>query len=778
MKKRNWILKVFSLGVGLAIGCILIAKVCFESAYDNFYQDIDRIYKIMTGYSTQGDTSDYQQVSGAVAPGFKQYVPGVAYATRTTFLFKSEKFYTEDKRPVSGKLVLADTSFFHVFDRKILSGNPVQVLSQPQMVMVCRSFAEKIGGIDKAVGQVIYNEDASGLKFTVGGVYEDFPENGSLDYDVLLSMESYNKWSRENWLGNDRYQGYVKLEEGIDPSSLTAAIRSMQEKNQPLEELEKNGTKIWYFLSAFDKLHTSEPQVRNMIVILSIVSLVLLLISLMNYVLITISEMVRRSKEIGVHKCYGAGSWDIYKMLSKETAMVLLMSLAFAAILIWAAKPLVEDLLGASLMALFIPETIGVLIGVIFLLFLVSTVVPGYLYDKIPVGVAFRNYKENKRKWKLALLWVQFTINVFLVCFMFVIAAQYDKALNDQPGYAYENVLYYNVRGVDKLQANRSIAALSSDPDVVDVERCYALPFDYSPGNNIYLPDDDRELFNIADQYDGTKGFFDFFEIPILEGRIPETRKEVAVSRKFVEKMKEFADWKDGAVGKEILISEHSDKSAMNLGVLTISGVYEDYRIGLLTHNDERPSVRFTAEPDSGYMPIILAKVKEISPETIARIQQEVQQEIEGKDIEVLSYKQVMQSMYDENRKMKDTILIGSLFSIVIAFLGLIGYIRDESQRRSKEIAIRKISGATTSEILSLFVGEMMKWVLIAAIVGNLAAYYVSGLWLEQFSEKVTVSWLYLFSADVIVALIVAVTVVINSLQITHANPVLSLKSE
>lgn len=103
MKKRNWILKVFSLGVGLAIGCILIAKVCFESAYDNFYQDIDRIYKIMTGYSTQGDIGDYQQVSGAVAPGFKQYVPGVEYATRTTFLFVSEKFYTEDKRPFSGK---------------------------------------------------------------------------------------------------------------------------------------------------------------------------------------------------------------------------------------------------------------------------------------------------------------------------------------------------------------------------------------------------------------------------------------------------------------------------------------------------------------------------------------------------------------------------------------------------------------------------------------------------------------------------------------------------
>ena len=218
----------------------------------------------------------------------------------------------------------------------------------------------------------------------------------------------------------------------------------------------------------------------------------------------------------------------------------------------------------------------------------------------------------------------------------------------------------------------------------------------------------------------------------------------------------------------------------MNQGILTITGVYEDYRIGLLTRNDERPSIRFTADPEpyADFMPYVLIKVKQLTPEVISEIQKDVQKEITGKDIEIFSYKQVMQSMYDDNRKMKNTILIGSLFSIVIAFLGLIGYIRDESQRRSNEIAIRKINGATSSEILSLFVSEIMKWVLAAAIVGDLAAYYVSGLWLEQFSEKVTVSLWYLLAADLIVALIVAVTVVINSLQITRANPVLSLKSE
>lgn len=780
MNKKNWILKIFSLGVGLAIGCILIAKVCFESTYDNFYKDIERIYLIKTGYSNQGEERTFNQVSGAIAPGFKQYVPGVEYATRTAFVFESYKFYNIDKKSVTGKLVVADTSFFHVFDRKILAGEAIKVLSQPQMLMVSRSFAEKLGGIEKAMGQVIYNEDSPNNKFTIGGVYEDFPKNGSLDYDILLSMVSYNKWSRENWVGNDHYRGYVKLEEGVDPSSLSASIRLMQEENQPIEEMEKNGNKIWYYLSPFDKLHTSEPQVRNLIVILSIVSFVLLLISLMNYILITISEIVKRSKEIAVHRCYGAGTWDIYMILFRETSVVMMISLLLASALILAASPIIKDLLGAGISSLFIPETVYVLIAVIVVLLIISTVIPGYLYANVSVSVAFRNYKENKKRWKLMLLWVQFVINIFLVCFMFVIMAQYDKALNDNPGYEYENVLYYNVRGVEKQQVERSMAALSSNPDVVDIERSYTLPFDYSSGNNISLPGEYRSLFNIADQYFGTKGFFEFFNIPILEGRVPETEQEVAVSRKFVERMQEFVDWKDGALGKSIYVSEHSDSTAMNQGVLTIACVYEDYRIGLLTRNDERPSIRFTGNPETSvaYMPYILIKVKNLSPEVISRIQKEVQNEIPEKDMEIYSYKQVMQSMYDDNRKMKDTIFAGCIFSLLIAFFGLVGYVRDEAQRRSKEIAIRKISGATSSEILSIFVGEMSKWILIAAIVGNLSAYYVSGLWLEQFSEKISVSVLYFLAADVIVAIIILATVVVSSLQIMNANPVESLKSE
>lgn len=644
--------------------------------------------------------------------------------------------------------------------------------------MVSRSFAEKMGGIDKAVGKIIYNEEAPKLKFTVGGVYEDFPKNGSLYYDILLSMETYPKESTDNWLGNDRYKGYVKLEEGVTPESLDPAIRKMMDKNLPMEELEKSGYKIWCVLSPFHKLHTSEPYVRNLIIILSVVSFVLVLISLMNYMLISISEMVKRSKEIGIHKCYGAEGVNIYGMLFKETSVYLFFSLLLAFLMILGFRQTIEYLLGVSLEALFIKETMVVLCGVILVLFLISALLPGYLYNKIPVSVAFMNYKENKRKWKLCLLFIQFIINVFLLSFVFIIAAQYDKALNDNPGYNYDNVLYYNVRGVDSVQASRSVEVISSLPEVVDVERAYTLPFDYCSGNNVYLPGDDNELFNIADQYAGTEGFFEFFKIPFIEGRAPETENEIAVSRSFVEKMKEFTDWNDGPIGKGIYLTEHSDSSAMNLGILTISGVYENYRIGLLNRMDERPSVRFTGKADNEYMPYVLVKVKDINPETINKIQNKLSEVITEKEMEVFSYEQVMNSMYDDNKKMKNTILAGSIFSIAIAFLGLVGYVRDEAQRRSKEIAIRKINGATTVEILSLFVADIMKWLIVAFIIGDTLAYYVAGLWLEQFAEKVSLSLLYFLVADLIVAIIVVATVVICSLKISNANPVLSLKNE
>ena len=146
MKKNSDILiKVLSLGIGLAVGIVLIAKVFFELSYDSFYKDIDRVYTINTWISMQGNEKDYGQVSGAVAVGFMEEVPGVEAGTRTTFVFNGDTYLDEDGNKLSGTLVCADTCFFKVFDRPILAGDPVKVLGKWGSVMVSRSFAEKMG---------------------------------------------------------------------------------------------------------------------------------------------------------------------------------------------------------------------------------------------------------------------------------------------------------------------------------------------------------------------------------------------------------------------------------------------------------------------------------------------------------------------------------------------------------------------------------------------------------------------------------------------------------
>ena len=417
MKRKNLILKIFSLGVGIAISFVLIAKVCFESSYDSFYKDIDRIYKIKACYTQQGETGNSEHISGAIAPGIKQYAPGVEAATRTTGLFDSDYYFMEDKSRIGGKLLVADTSFFQVFDRKILAGNATKVLNTRGQLMISRSFAEKMGGIEQAIGQQIANEGAPQIKFTVGGVFEDFPKNGSIHSDLLLSMETYTKRSTENWVGNDRYYGYVKLQKGVNPESLYDAMRLMQEKNQQeMLKVAQEGDDMWYRLTPMSQLHTSYPEVHNTIMILSVVAIILLVISLMNYTLIAISEIVKRAKEMGVHKCYGAEAGDIYKMLIKETAVTILCSLVFAALIVYAAKPIIEELMGVQLIALLIPQTGITLAIVLCVVFCISTFVPGYLYQRVPISIVFRNYQVNKRRWKLGL---------FLTIFITILYVKY-----------------------------------------------------------------------------------------------------------------------------------------------------------------------------------------------------------------------------------------------------------------------------------------------------------------------------------------------------------------
>ena len=779
MKSKNDILiKVLSLGVGLAVGIVLIAKVFFELSYDSFYKDIDRVYSIYTWYSQNGDENDYGQVSGAVAVGFMEEVPGVEVGTRTTYVFHDvDTYLDEDGNKLKATLVCADTCFFKVFDRPILAGDPIKALAKYGTVMVSRSFAEKMGGVQECIGQQICNRDVVDLKFTIEGVFEDFPDNGTLDYDILLSMATYGEWSPNNWLGNDRYKGYVKLMPGVDPNTLSDGIRKMQEAHQSIEELEAIGLSLTYFLKPFSSLHTSNREVKTQVILLSIVAALLILISLLNYILIVVSSLVKRSKEVGVRKCYGAESKHIYGMLSKEALLHIALSLALAAAIIFAGRSIFENLLGVPFQTLLVPRSILAIGLVILFVLVISIIVPAELYKRIPVDAALKNYTENSRRWKLGLLGVQVLINVFLVVMMLIIGRQYQKVSNSNPGYDYENLFYVDIFGGDYQEHVRAVQMLEGLSEVTGVATSYNLPYRGASGNNVHIPDDQRELFNIADQYDCSDGFFELMGIPFIEGRAPKGDLEIAVDEKFVARMADFADWSDGAVGKQVFITEHGPVTDDEIPYyFTITGVYKSYLIGNLQGVDPRPSVMFHGEIGTDYMPHILFKLND--PASLPAVRAALEQTLEGRDIDIVSYEEAMRAAYDDSKKMRNTMALGAVFSLLIALLGLIGFIRDESLRKSKEMAVRKINGATTRDILSIFAVDILKLSAVMAVIACISAFFVARRWLEQFAEKVSLNLLYFIGGAVLVLLIVLGVVVLNCLKIARANPVESLKNE
>ena len=508
------------------------------------------------------------------------------------------------------------------------------------------------------------------------------------------------------------------------------------------------------------------------------------MVSVLNYLLMAVSDVVRRSKEMGVRKCYGAEPGSIYGMLIKETVLNLLASLGLAALLIWAFNGVIESLLGVPVQKFMVPQTIWVLVAIVAFIFLVSALIPAMMFVRIPVSSAFSGYKENKRRWKLSLLMVQIGINAILLPMVIVSDRQYNTAMSTDMGYDYEQLLYSSLDGVDKNDMVRITEKLRSYPEVEAAEQTYCVPLTKSSGNNIYLADNPSKcLFGVCDQYVATEGFFDMMGFRLLEGQAPSKPNDVAVSRSFVEEMNRFVDWSDGAVGKDVWISEHSDSED---DLFTVCGVYEDYLIGSMNGRDERPSIRFCWNLDwktgdmyySQMMQKLVVKVREVNPETIEKVRSAIAECLpERKNIEVTPYTELVKKEYASTFQMRRAFMMGALFALAIALMGLIGFVRDESNRRSKEVAIRKVHGAMVSEIIRMFVVDVLKLALIAALFGIAIAYFVSDKWLELFAMRVSLSPLYFIIGASVILLIVTVVVVLSSNHVARMNPVKSLKN-
>ncbi len=785
MKKLNiGIFKVLSLAVGLAVGLVLIAKISFESSYDKFYPEYENIYCIQQEYTKADEGSDtYGQTPGAVAYYMGQEIPQVKYATRATFVGYGtcNIFDQEQRKYTADNIILADTNYFKVFPRPFLAGDPVEVLSSWNKATVSRSFAEKLGGVEQAVGRIFFLEEWQGIPIEVGGIFEDIPENASMRFDIAVSLEAMDEIFRmmgsdfrstQNWVGNDRYISRVVLYPGTDPASLDQAIRDMENRYLPVEELRQAGLELHFTLAPLSSEHSASESVRRTNLLLGVVAAALILAAVMNYIMIVISSLIGRAKGIAVRRCYGAGGGTIMGIVFKETLINLAVSLVLAFLLILAFRNTVESIMMTSLGALFSPHSLWVLALTVVVVLLIAAYIPGRAFQSIPIAVAFRNYVDNKRLWKRILLFLQMALASLLITLLCFVALQMDRWMSDDPGYDYEQLLSCPLNGTSAQTRTAIMQAVSTVPGVEAIGTAdHTLADGVISGNNIYLPGDPRELFNIGDLYSGCPGWAELIGVDIIEGRNFTNPKEIIVDPDFRERLIEVTGWTDGVIGKQVFITEHSNGGD---DLYTIVGVFSDIRVGTVIDEDSRPNALFYSdEPCSN----LIVRVSQVTPELTATIQEAVESVVPDR-FTVLPYTAAITETYKPARTMRESILAAGVVTVIIALLGLVGYTTDETGRRRKEIALRKINGAQPSQITAIFLRDIGTFSVVAVAIGSVASWFVFQMVLRSFAQKATVSvWLFIAVAAILLAVLAAV-VIARCYDIARSNPADSLRAE
>ncbi len=779
--------RIISLTAGLAFGILLLSEVLYYYSFDSFYPDANRIYVVHENFrmdKSSDKMESYPRVSGAIAPGLKSEVPGIEAATRLNSIGTSV-FYTDDRKSYEADFAMADECLFDVLPMPIVSGNPKEILKNPMTCMVSTKVAKDIGG--DVNGTIIELKKYPGKKLAITGVFEELPENTNYKYDVLISMVSTSQFfpfdGSSNWMGNDRYYAAVKLAPGVKPKALEHAVREMQVKHQDIEKMEQQqgGAVLKYSFIPIKKMYSDGA--KDMILILTTIAFAVLFVSFMNYILLTLSALIKRAKSSAIHKTCGAEARDLRQLVFSETFVLFFISLVSALILIWVIKPLAEAQVGHKLISVLNPQVIWPLLSLMILLLLLTSYLPGRFFSRIPVASAFRNYSQKKNKWKLGLLSIQFAGASYILTILMVVSMQYSNLITADHGYNTDGIYYGATGGMEAGKISTLLNELRTVPGIEKVGLGHSLPIEGASGNNIFSSGREKELFNVADFYYIDENYLSILNIPVTEGEGfsggNSVVNDLLISEKGAEKLKVFNGWQN-VIGEQVDISEH--------GLSTIRGVFPDFIVKSITEPDPRPSVFYYYPAEkfeqmradrSSFMFYVLVKASETAgPGMLKKITDIFNQFLPYRDAQVKNLAIEQKAGYQSEHGFRNAMIAGNIVILLITVIGLLGYTSNESARRSKELAIRRISGANLRDILRIFIFDLEYVAVPAVLLGITGTWFTVSKWMQNFATKVPLHWGIFVGSSLFILLLVAFIAVVNYTRTANRNPVEALRYE
>ena len=753
------VIKIISLTLGIFIGILLFARVAFELSYDSFYKENDKLFAINCTYVINGNVMGpgpviVAPVAGAILENFPDEVESASVVAD----WGGTNYFSGSHRINLGT-VYSDSLYFQTMGIEVLKGNPAD-LTNPEVLFLSETTAKQLYGNDNPIGKILMQDKTAPM--TVRGVFRDIPENATLRHDAVASFATVkSRFGRyAGWNGDDSYVGYVRFRRAEDAAKVEARLPEMIAKYAPRDA--ESGFSESYAFLPIRKQHGSNPEVHKMIVIMTILASILLFIAAMNYVLISISSLPRRAKGVGVHKCSGATSGNVFGMFMWETAILIAVSLCLVVVLMINFRNPIEDHVDAHLMSLFTWSNLWLPLSVLALLFVLAGVLPGRLFASVPVSQVFRRYTEKKNSWKKPLLFVQFAGVAFITAFLCIILIQYHQLMNTTLNYNPDNVAVTYLRGItDREKAEMLNDELRRMPVVESVGTSM---MDILSGyGGMPVTDGGGKVLFTARWCMYDYNFVPTMQITLTEGKNIDGPDQVLVNETFVGLM----HWTDGAVGKQV--EGHGGSYG------TVVGVMKDFPINSVRYAQSPVLIQGGKTLKAG---ALYVRTRELTPETLETLNRKIAELFPTENMEFHALTDQIYNQYRDVRRFRDAVVLASIAIGLITLMGLFGYVNDEVRRRSKEIAIRKVNGAEAGNILALLSESIVRTALPAVIIGCLGAYCVGGKWLDQFADAVSPSPLLYAGVALSVLLVIVAGVVLRAWRVANENPVNSIKNE
>lgn len=778
--------------IGLAIGTLcclyIVLYVVDQYSYDKHHKDQKDIYRLTTYLYLTGDKHTMATASPPIAPAIKNDFPEVEQFTRVipTLGVSRHLLRYKDKSIYEKETFLVDSTFFEIFTYHFISGSPATAMAQPYSIVLGKPLAEKIFGNEDPMGKIIEVDNAWGKEsLKVTGVVDESLGKSHIHAAFFLSLNGYGEGIRSNnvWTGNNFTYSYLKLKPGASAAALEAKFPAFLNKYAQAD-LKSRGMEKKQFLQPITSVHTTSGYEvesgkvvsSSFLYILLLIAILIQVIACINFMNLSTARASKRAKEVGVRKVIGAGRRSLILQFLSESFSLSLIGVLIALPLLIVALPWLNQLTQANITLSFLThyEIWLALAGVVLVTGLLAGSYPAfYLSAFDAIKVIKGNFRSHisASGIRRALVVFQFALSIILIVSILVIYNQLNYIKNRDLGFNANQKLVFSFYTDDtKAKMPSFMADLQQLPEVKAVTKTTGIPGQATYFNwGVFLAGGNLTTSVNQENVTTDEHFIKAMGIQLASGRdfrLYDSGK-VIINQTLAKRLGLSVEAAPGTK----LYTEDNGRNYEIAGVMkdfNYQSLHEAISPFMLIYNPHNRSAgNIMVNADSKDYQVLLSKIEAIWKKDFPAV-----------PFDYAFLDSQVQQQYQTEITLSRIINSFTGVAILISCLGLFGLAAFSAEQRNKEIAVRKVLGASVPGLVQLLSNDFIKLVAISFVIATPVAWWAMNKWLQSFVYRIDLSW-WIFALAGLLALLIAIfTVSFQAIKAAIANPVKSLRTE